>query len=108
MLTSEFPCAIVYADNLEKCLALSRSFRRSQLRRPPSEGKVELLTVPLSGRNGRFFLAEFFGLFDSRPASLYQTERQLDTKDLLGSRKPFRAKGEKKWKGTKRKRSWLS
>jgi len=24
-----------------------------------SEGKVDLLTVPLSGRNGRFFLTEF-------------------------------------------------
>ncbi|MFA0783757.1 MAG: hypothetical protein YYHSYBAR_002148, partial [Candidatus Fervidibacter sacchari] len=35
------------------------------------------------------------GLFDSCPTSLYQTERRLDTKDLLRSRKPFRAKGEK-------------
>jgi len=63
-----------------------------------SEGKVDLLTVPLSGRNGRFFLAAFFGLFDSCPTSLYQTERRLDTKDLLRSRKPFRAKGEKNGK----------
>jgi hypothetical protein len=73
-------------------------FSAVTIEKTASEGRVELLTVPLSGRNGRFFLAEFFGLFDSRPASLYQTERQLDTKDLLGSRKPFRAKGEENGK----------
>ena len=36
-----------------------------------SEGKVELLTVPLSGRNGRFFLAKISNPFGSCPVSLY-------------------------------------
>jgi hypothetical protein len=83
-------------------------FSAVTIEKTASEGKVELLTVPLSGRNGRFFLAEFFGLFDSRPASLYQTERQLDNQRFARKQETLQGKGGEKWKGTKRKRSWLS
>ena len=94
MLTCCFPCAIVYADNLEKCLALSRSFRRSQLsgRETASEGKAKLLTVPLSGRNGRFFLAV-------RSLWLLPIIALLKLNDdLLERRKPLRVKEEKNGK----------
>jgi hypothetical protein len=40
--------------------------------RAASEGKVKLLTVPLSGRNGRFFLTEISNPFGFCPTSLYR------------------------------------
>ena len=56
---------------------------------------MESLTVPLSGRNGRFFLAEFSVSLTLAQRHFTETERWFDTNDSLGSRKPFGTKEEK-------------
>jgi len=62
-------------------------------RETASEGKAKLLTVPLSGRNGRFFLA-VRSLWLLPIIALLK----LNDDDLLERRKPLRVKEEKNGK----------
>ncbi|MGQ9463337.1 MAG: hypothetical protein ACUVTP_09880 [Candidatus Fervidibacter sp.] len=67
-MTFGVKCVIVFADNSGRRLAFSRSFRRARYQGSPEyrvfetrcespvRARGKWLTVPLSGRNGRFFL----------------------------------------------------